>query len=252
MKHKALSSLLAAGMLLMPLLSTNGALAGDIVNLPPLRDEYGATPDTFYNTNVNAVNMRRNETVSLRGRVSTIPRGTMLMIKLEQPVSSFSNRVGDQISATLENDIFVNDSIAIPAGSEVMGQVANVEDAGRMGRHGSVDIRFQGIRTPDNQVIPIRAHVVTTDQSGILKGDTYKKDILKSVAIAASGTGVGTLMGLSAGALIGSAGAGALFGLSAGALGGMGYALLRKGKEVIVPTGSRMSIVIDQPVNVNL
>ena len=79
-----------------------------IVNLPPLREEYNTNTE-YYTT--NAINTRQNETVSLRGRVSTIPRGTMLMIKLDQPVSSFSNRVGDQITATLENDIFVNDAI---------------------------------------------------------------------------------------------------------------------------------------------
>jgi hypothetical protein len=246
MNHQALSILLAASLMLMP---ATALANGSIVNLPPLREEYGNQANDFYN---GSGVLNNKEGVSLRGRVSTIPKGTMLMIKLDQPVSSFSNRVGDQISATLENDIFVNDSIAIPAGSQVQGQVANVQEAGHMGKHGTVDIRFNAIKTPDNQLVPIRAHVVTTDQSGILKGDTYKKDVLKGVAIAAGGTGVGTLMGLSAGALIGSAGAGALFGLSAGALGGMGYALMRKGKNVIVPTGSRMSIIVDQPVNVNL
>ena len=50
--------------------------------------------------------------------------------------------------------------------------------------------------------------------------------------------------------LLGSVGTGAVVGLSMGALGGMGYAVMRKGKDVVIPAQSRMSILIDQPVNI--
>ncbi len=251
------------------------AMAEDYVNLPPLNNYSNTNTYSGYNntttpyntySNTNAYNSGSythpavsnnsysgygNETVSLRGRVSTVPRGTMLMVRIDQPVSSYSARLGENVSATLENDIFINDQIAIPSGSEVVGQVSNVTQASRLGKHGSVDVRFHSVKTPDGHMVPIRAHVVTSDQTGILKGDTYTKDVVKGVAIAAGGTGIGTLAGLSAGSLIGSAGAGALFGLGVGALGGMGYAVMRKGKEVVVPSGSRMSIILDQPVSVS-
>lgn len=269
MNQRFLSVLTALSLTVAPLF-TLSAVANDYVTLPPLQPNNNSnysyngytpagnagsyTPNTStYNTNnYSSYGSYQNSTISLRGRVSTVPQGTMLMIKLDQPVSSFSSRLGEDVTATLENDIYVSESVAIPAGSQVMGQVAAIDDADRLGRHGSIDVRFSGVKTPDGRTIPIRAHVVTQDQSGILRGDTYKKDILKGVAIAAGGTGVGTLMGLSAGSLIGSAGAGALFGLGVGAIGGMGYALARKGKEVVIPHGSRMSIILDQPVSVNL
>lgn len=219
------------------------ALADDMINLPPLQNQSLAP---------NATSIYQPDNVALRGRVSTVPKGTMLMIKLDTPVNSESSHMGEEITATLENDIFINESIAVPAGSEVQGQVASVTPATHMGKHGAVDVRFMSVKTPDGQLIPIRAHVVTTDQSGILKGDTYTKDVVKGVAIAAGGTGVGTLMGLSAGSLVGAAGAGALLGLGAGAVGGLSYALIRKGKNVTIPTGARMSITLDQPVSINL
>jgi len=234
---------MAANLIATPALSLH-AWGQQYIDLKPLQPAPAS--------NTSGVNIHSDEPIELRGRISTVPSGTMLMIKVEQPVSSFSTRLGDPVMATLENDIFINDVIAIPAGSEVQGEVANVKPSGHMGTHGLVDIRFNSIKTPSGTMVPIRAHVVTSDQTGVLKGDTYSKDVLKGVAIAAGGTGLGTLGGLAAGSLIGSAGAGALFGLSMGAIGGMGYAVMRKGKEVVVPSGSRMSIQLEQPVSVNL
>ena len=252
---KTASAVLAASLLLAPM-----AMAEDsIINLRPLNPDTGNT-NYNYNDNYNNMNPNVNPAINvgqtqgqqaLHGRVSSVPRGTMLMVKLDQPVSSFSSKLGDTVTATLENDIFINENIAIPAGSEVMGQVANADPAGHMGKHGQVDVRFNAIKTPDGNLIPIRAHIVTTDQTGILKGDTYTKDVVKDVGFSAGGAGVGTLMGLSAGSLVGAAGAGALLGLGVGAVGGMSYALIHKGKDVVIPMGSRMSIILDQEVSVS-
>ena len=249
MKQNIVAALLAASITLSPAV----ALADGVVNLPPLQPGAAATtnpvmPEPITN---NALNISSTDSMTLRGRVSSVPRGTMLLIKIEQPVSSFTSRMGDTISATLENDIFVNDAIAIPAGSEIIGQVANISESGHMGKHGEIDVRFHTVKTPDGRIVPISAHIVTNDQTGILKGDTYTKDVLKGIGYAAGGTGVGTLMGTAAGSLIGSAGAGAVFGLGVGAIGGMSYALMRKGKDVTLPANARMSIILDQPVSVN-
>jgi uncharacterized protein (DUF305 family) len=34
-----------------------------------------------------------------------------MMVKLDQPISSFSSNLGDAVSATLENDVFANDVV---------------------------------------------------------------------------------------------------------------------------------------------
>lgn len=187
----------------------------------------------------------------LKGHITSIPKGTTLAIQTDQAISSYAAHIGDPVNATLENDLYINDSMAVPAGSQVQGQVANVSNASMMGKHGSIDVRFDNIKLQDGRVIPINAHIVTQDKSGVLKGDSYLVDVAKGVGIAAGATGVGTLMGTAAGSLLGSAGTGAMFGLGVGAIGGMGYAMARKGKDVIVPAGSRMSVLIDAPITVN-
>lgn len=265
-----LSMNLTLGLLFMPAL----ALADGTIQLKPLQQESTVYSSNYNNTTssnagTNAYNANPNggyglnnsygssyytptdDTMTIRGRVVSIPKGTLLSIHTDLPITSAAAHMGDPVNATLENDIYVNDAVAIPAGSQVLGQVANVSNASHLGKHGEIDVRFDSVKLSDGRVVPISAHVVTKDQSGVLKGDTYGMDVAKGVGIAAGSTGVGTLMGTAAGSLLGSVGTGAVFGLGVGALGGMGYALARKGKDVVVPAGSRMSVMIDAPVTVN-
>ncbi len=256
---------LALGILLTPAL----ALAdSNLIQLKPLQKEntvYTNTPANpapgaalnnpnggyglpSYGNNYYAPSDDSN---TLKGHVISIPKGTMMSIQLDQPINSYSAHVGDPINATLENDLYINDVMAVPAGSQVQGQVASVSSSAMMGKHGDIDVRFDNVKLQDGRVIPVNAHIVTHDKSGVLRGDTYLMDVAKGVGIAAGATGVGTLMGTAAGSLLGSAGTGALFGLGVGAIGGMGYAMARKGKDVIVPAGSRMSLIIDSPITVN-
>lgn len=192
-----------------------------------------------------------NDRIELRGRVSTIPKGTLMLVKLDHPVSSFSSHVGDTVTGTLEGDIFIQDSVAIPSGSEVIGQVTNVNPSGRLGKHGEIEIRFNAVKTPDNRLIPLAAHVITKDESGVLKGNSYGHDILKGVGYAAGGTGVGAVLGTATGGLLGATGAGAVFGTAMGGIVGITYALTRTGKDVVLPMGSRLSVQTDQTVKVN-
>lgn len=255
----ALGAHLAASLLIMPVV----ALADGTLQLKPLQDTnvYNAIGQSAYgggnSYNHPAYNSdyygsyNYSSPQTLQGRLISIPKGTLMTLHTDQPITSYAAHVGDTITATLENDVYVNDAVAIPAGSQVLGQVANVNNASHLGKHGDIDVRFDSIKLSDGRMIPISAHIVTKDQTGVLKGDTYAMDITKGVGIAAGSTGVGTLMGTAAGGLLGSVGTGALFGLGVGALGGMGYALARKGKEVLVPAGARLSVMVDTPVTIS-
>jgi len=278
-----LSANLALSLLLTPLLAFADS---NTMQLKPLQDSTvysnaNTTTTNYSNPTANYANAGANTTASntavnnnngyglnsgygndyyngyngasttIQGRLISIPKGTLLSIHTDQPITSFAAHIGDPVNATLENDIYVNDAVAIPAGSQVLGQVSSVDGAGHLGKHGLLEVHFDSVKLSDGRVVPINAHIVTKDESGVLKGDTYAMDVAKGVGIAAGSTAAGTLMGTAAGGLLGSVGTGAVFGLGVGALGGMGYAMARKGKEVIVPAGSRMSVMIDSPVTVN-
>jgi hypothetical protein len=228
------SMLLALSLMSMPV----AAFADGIVQLSPMSANGTTSSPSMMTTS-------SEETIPLRGRISTIPKGATMMVKLDQPISSFSSNLGDAVSATLENDVFANDVVVVPAGSEVLGQVSNVKRAGRLGKHGEIDIRFFSVKTPDGVVVPIRAHVVTKDNSGILRGNSYAMDVFKGVGITAGATGIGAALGVASGSLMGSVAGGVLFGTAAGGIAGATYALMRQGKDVVIPSGSRVSIVSD-------
>jgi hypothetical protein len=232
---KTTGALLALSFAILPGVS----LADGTIPLRPLQDTNVYSYSGYSNSYGSSYYTPDNNGYYLQGRVISIPKGTLMTVQTNQPISSYGTRVGDTISATLESDVFVNDMVAIPAGTQILG------------KHGTIDVRFDSVKLTDGRTIPMRAHIVTQDQSGVLKGDSYLMDIAKGVGIAGVSTGVGTLMGTAAGGLLGSVGTGALFGLGVGALGGMGYAVARKGKEVVLPAGSRMSLMVDMPVTVS-
>jgi hypothetical protein len=213
--------------------------------------------ETPANTNLSMptadvpVNADGNSGDYLRGHLVSLPKGTLMSVHVDNQITASASHTGDPVTATLENDVYSNDEIAIPAGSQLKGQVTAVNPPGHLGKHGELDVRFDTIKLPDGKVLTLPAHVVTQDQSGTLKGDTYTKDVFKGVGFGAGGAAVGTLAGTAAGGLVGAAGAGAVLGLGIGALGGIGYAAARKGHDVVVSSGSRMSIMIDSPVTFN-
>jgi len=208
------------------------------------------TPGSNYYSN-NEMQGTASDDISLRGHLTMIPKGTIMMVKLDQPLSSYGSKTGDSVSAVVESDVYVENQVAIPAGSVVEGAVSGVTPAQHLGKSGSIEIQFQTVRTPNGYVMPLRGHVVTSDSSGVIRGDSQQAQVLKTLGTAAGGTAAGTLLGTAAGSILGSAGNGAAFGLAAGAIAGIGYAIARQGKQVVIPSGARLSIVLDQPIAVN-
>ncbi len=61
----------------------------------------------------------------------TIPAGTQLTIRLNDPLDSEKNQVGDAFHASLGAPIVIDDQTVIPTGADVTGRVAAVQSAGR-------------------------------------------------------------------------------------------------------------------------
>lgn len=180
-----------------------------------------------------------------------ISKGTLMLVQLDHPINSSSAKVGDEVIATLENDLFTEEAVIIPAGSELVGTVIGVTPSRRMGRHGELEIRFNTLKSIQYGTVPIRAHVVTKDDSGILKGNSYAHDVLVATGITAGGTALGAGAGLATGVLLGAAGPGVAIGAAVGGLAGATYAVLRTGKEVMLPEGTHLSVQVDKGLALN-
>ena len=161
--------------------------------------------------------------------------------------------MGDRFSATLGSPVTGSDgSILLPAGSQLEAQVVMVNDAGRTGRNGELDIRFTSARLPNGQQVPLSARIQTEDGSGIIKGGSTKGRIGRAALNTGVGAGLGALAGTALGPLSGGkVGKGAIYGTAVGAAAGGAKALWNKGDEAVLEAGQPLNIVLDQPLTVS-
>lgn len=229
------------------LLGTQAVFAQNYDLVPPAIDQ---NDPLFENLPSLDINQPIVKTAPLRGQVSTAPVGTTFEVTTNTTVGSAINAIGDIFTATLTSPIAVGGNVVVPAGSEAVGQITYIENSGRVGKNGVLQIKFTNIKTPNGPKVPVSGKIVTTDNSGILKGGSIKKQIATGIATEAVITGGGTLTGLTIGSIASHAGGGALLGTTAGGFLGLGYILGRKGKEVVLPSGSKMNVILDQPLTI--
>lgn len=189
---------------------------------------------------------------TLKGRVVTVPAGMSMNATVSQPISSEYLTMGQPVYVTLGSDFYYNNCLIAPAGSTVGGTVTAVTKAKHGSMNGSLRLRFTEITTPYGSRIPISAMIKTDDGTGLLKGGTkadVAKNYAKDMTLGAAG---GALTGLVASAISGGAvgkGTAIMTGVGAGA--GLAKSLYDKGQDVVIPSGSSIELMIDQPITVN-
>jgi hypothetical protein len=197
-----------------------------------------------------------------QGRVAYAPAGQIIPITLATSIATNVARAGDLIQANITQNVMLGDS-TIPAGSVVIGQVTEASAGRRLTHSGQLQIKFNRIRTPDGTETPITGHLTGQinklkraggDQNDSFKGEGMSNKVGSVAFRGLVGTGGGAALGTAVGAIAGGgfgAGMGAWSGAAIG--GGLGVAdslLLRKGKDVTIPSGTQMNLQLDAPVSV--
>lgn len=197
----------------------------------------------------------------LQGRVTYVPQGTAIDACLTSSIDSSVARPGDTFGAKLYAPLYVGSDLVFPANTMLEGQIVAADKSGLAGQNGLVNLRLVSAVTPDGTRYPLSA-VVTTDQpkqkginedkQGNLKGATAKKSVATGVVRTAAWTAGGTLLGIIFAPIVaGSVGAGAIAGVATGGAVGLGSNLWRKGRDVKVPSGTRISFNLDQPMQLS-
>ncbi len=165
----------------------------------------------------------------------TIPAGQVLLVRMIDGVDSSRNQVGDVFHASLETDLYVNNTLLARKGTDIYGRLANVQEAGKLS--GSAELQLELMR------IVIDGHdysLVSSDYS--LKGQGRGADTAKKV----SG---GAIFGAIIGAIAGG-GKGAAIGAGAGSAAGAGVQIFTKGEKVKVPSETLLEFRLQQPAMV--
>lgn len=186
----------------------------------------------------------------LRGKVVVAPAGSRLDVSLVSTLSSGINRIGDIVTANVATPLVIGSDIVIPSGSSLIGQVVNAVPAKRFraGKGGLLEIRFTALQTPDGQRYPLSASVAPEFQ---LQAETGGSRLAKGVGKTAVGAGLGAALGTAIGAIAGGMpGRGAWSGAAIGGGTGALTALASKGQELILNSGTRLPVILDQSLQV--
>ena len=192
-----------------------------------------------------------NSTI-LRGKITTVPAGTVVGAYVTTPLSSATLYQGQGVSVTLNEDLYNNGVLIAEAGSAVNGIVLEAKKATHGSINGRLNIRFNEIITRTGQRIPISASIKTSDGTGVLKGGTKMdtaKDYAKDAALGAAG---GALAGLIGAAISGgSLGKGAAIMTGVGAGVGVAKSTWDTGEDVNIPSNANIELYFNQPVTVD-
>jgi hypothetical protein len=82
--------------------------------------------------------------------------GTPVRMRINRTVSSATATEGDNVDFETLDDVKVNGSVVIPAGSSAMGTVTQAMSKRHMGKGGKLDMNIDYVRLPNGDKLPLR------------------------------------------------------------------------------------------------
>jgi hypothetical protein len=168
----------------------------------------------------------------------TVPAGTFVTIRVNQPLSSDRNQEGDFFSGTLVQPLVVDGIVLAQRGQTVTGRVTEAVKAGRAQGTSRLGIQLTSISLADGTQANVHSQMVTRNGS---------TDVGRDVGAVATTTAVGAAIGAAA-----DWGRGAAIGAGAGAAAGVIGVLLTRGHPTEIYPETAMTFRIDNPIQVNL
>jgi len=165
----------------------------------------------------------------------TVPEGTRILVRMIDGIDSEKNHVGDHFRASLEANLEQNGVVVVRRGTDVYGELANVQGAGHLSGHADLRLELTGILIHDS-IVPIMTGDYDVAGKG-RGGNTAKK------------TAGGAVLGALLGALAGG-GRGAAIGAGVGAGAGATVNIVTKGEKVRVPSETILEFRLDAPVTI--
>lgn len=167
----------------------------------------------------------------------TVPAGTILMVRINEFLSSDRNQIGDQFTAVLDQPLVVNGWVVARRGQTLVGKVKEAKKAGRVTGTSQLGVEITDLTIVDGQQVPVLTQ------------------LWKASAGTSHGQDAATIGGTSAvGAAIGAAadwGRGAAIGAGAGAVAGIAAVLLTRGHPTELPPETPMTFRLADPVKID-
>lgn len=97
------------------------------------------------------------DSTDANGAKLVIQKGRILKLELIEALSSQTNRTGDVVHFKVVNDVTVDDTVVIKAGTEALGRILTAHAAKGWGKSGKLDISVETVKAVDDSNIPLTA-----------------------------------------------------------------------------------------------
>jgi len=169
----------------------------------------------------------------LANKGATLPAGTVITVRLKQAVGTKISTSGQSFTASVAQPVQVGGQTVIPDGSAATGTVMESAPLGKFKGGAKLLLRLDSISVGNNNY-PVQTASVGRSIQG--KGK-------RSAMFVGGGAGAGALIGGLAGG-----GKGAAIGAASGAAVGTGAEVMTKGQRVRIPSETRLTFTLQQPI----
>jgi hypothetical protein len=167
----------------------------------------------------------------------TIPSGTVVTVRMIDPVSSQTAQAGQVFAASVFSPVVVGNRVVVPQGADAKVRVVQVRSAGHYQGQSELKLELVAVNV-NGEDQPVQSGYY--DKLGASRGKNSAEKI-------GGGAGLGALIG----ALIGH-GKGAGIGAAIGAAGGAVTQEVTHGQQVTIPSEARIDFVLRSPVTITL
>jgi type IV secretory pathway VirB10-like protein len=170
----------------------------------------------------------------------TVPAGEVLDAEFTETVASNTSAPGDSFRVRVAQDVMEDGEVAIPAGAEILGEVTEAVPLPRVGGQAKLALRFTDLVLPSGATVPIHASFVQQGRS----------ETGRDAATIGGGAAAGAILGRVLGK--GHRGKSSVIGAIIGAAAGTAIASKTPGEEVVIPSGTVVSLKLDDSVRVKV
>jgi hypothetical protein len=149
-------------------------------------------------------------------------------------LASNTSQVEDQVKGALAKAVVIDGLTAVPQGAQINGAISEAKQSGRVKGKAVIGIAF------DRVVVRGETHRIQTAPVMLEAQDKKSDDVKKGGLGAGLGAVVGGIAGGGTGAAIGAV------------AGGAGTVLATKGREIEVPAGTVVNVLLQSPLTLQV
>jgi hypothetical protein len=164
-----------------------------------------------------------------------VPQGTPLVLRLIDDVDSTRDTVGQTFRASIDEPVVVGERTVIARGADVVVKLVEDKQSGKLTGKTELTLDVQSVMI-NGRLVDVHTEEVT-QSSGSRTGKTGQ--------VVGGGAALGAIIGAIAGG-----GKGAAIGAVSGAAAGGAVQVITKGEKVKIPSETRLTFALQQPIRI--